>query len=116
MLVSLLRLAVTVLALETGGVVRDASDVVSALITGTDAKDADDDCLGDHGDCHCPPGCPNCHCSHGVGTLPASPPAARVVAIAARPRTVAVPYEGRSPPLPEPPSVYRPPRRLLADS
>jgi hypothetical protein len=100
------------LATQTSGFVRDAADVISAMATGADSPDADDDCLQDLGACHCPPGCPNCHCSHGVASLPQLAVGAALVAIARRPDVMAVAYDTRMPPLPEPGSVYRPPRTL----
>jgi hypothetical protein len=105
-----LRVLVFALATQTSGFMRDAADVISALATGTDSPDADDDCLKDCGDCHCPPGCPNCHCSHGVGSLPQTAIGAALVRTARRPDVMVVAYDARLHPVPEPGSVYRPPR------
>jgi hypothetical protein len=109
-LVAALRLIVLSLAVQTGGVARDAADVVSAIVLGVDAPDLDDDCLRDHGNCHCPPGCPNCHCSHGVASLPprAADPLLSIVPDATE--LVALGKAGRGPPRPVLDGVYRPPR------
>jgi hypothetical protein len=105
-----LRLIVLSLAVQTGGVARDASDVVWAVVHGVDAPDLDDDCLQDRGACHCPPGCPNCHCSHGVASLPprASDPLLLVACDASE--LVAFGNVDTYEPRPLLDGVYRPPR------
>lgn len=105
-----LRLIVVSLLVQTGGVARDASDVVWAFALGADAPDDDDDCLKDRGSCHCPPGCPNCHCSHGVASLPQSAVESLVTVRLTNGGRLGLPSAERSPPLPFRSSVYRPPR------
>jgi hypothetical protein len=108
-----LRLIVLSLAVQTGGVARDAADVVWAVVLGVDAPDLDDDCLRDKGDCHCPPGCPNCHCSHGVASLP--PCAADPLLPEAPHASELVAFGNVEPGKPRPflDGVYRPPRSPL---
>jgi hypothetical protein len=109
-----LRLIVLSLAVQTGGVARDAADIVWAFAVGADAPDDDDDCLRDRGSCHCPPGCPNCHCSHGVASLPQRAAEPLLTAKLSNAGKVGLPIDERSPPLPFLSSVYRPPRAAAA--
>ena len=113
MFVLALRLIVLSLSVQTGGVARDASDIVWAVVLGVDAPDLDDDCLQDLGACHCPPGCPNCHCSHGVGSLP--PPPSDPLLLVAPDATELVVFGNVDSHEPRPllDGVYRPPRSDL---
>ncbi len=101
------------LAVQTGGVARDASDVVWAFALGVDAPDVDDDCLRERGDCHCPPGCPNCHCSHGVASLPQGAAGSVLLVRFDAPSVVGPARDDTTPPSPVLSGVYRPPRSLV---
>jgi hypothetical protein len=105
-----LRLIVLSLAVQTGGVARDASDVVWAVVLDVDAPDLDDDCLQDLGACHCPPGCPNCHCSHGVASLPPRAVGSLLLAGGGASELVAFGNVDAHEPRPFLDGVYRPPR------
>src|SRR5262249_32310801 len=109
-LVLALRLIVACLAVQTGGVARDAADVVWAFALGADARHAAAVCLADRGSCHCPPGCPICHCSPGVASLPQGAPEPLVLPRVTNAGVVGLPLSDRAPPRAFLRSVYRPPR------
>jgi hypothetical protein len=98
-----------VLSTQTSGLLHDVADIAATIATGADAPH-DDDCVGEHGDCDCPPGCPNCHSSHGAGSLPPASLATELSNPMDGIEVAGVAYDGLAPPLPELDSLYRPPR------
>jgi len=101
-----MSLLVVVSAAQMSGIAHVIVDLVAAVSEGA----SDHDCPNDAEGRECPPGCTSCHCVHGVGALPAVASAALLAGALKNVDATIAPYEADAPPLPDLPSVYRPPR------
>lgn len=106
---SFVRVIALLAIVEASGIANIASDVLVAA--GVVA--AHDDCDDDEQGGECPPGCPMCHCFHcGMTSVPL---ARRSEPIEPEHRELLPrPNDATALPAPALPSVYRPPRTLLA--
>jgi hypothetical protein len=107
---AVLRAFTLIFALQLGGVLHDASDLLSAIAAESDTEH--EQCPAD-GPCDdCPPGCPNCHCGV-LGSLSAAPRLAIAPpdALSARSPSFEV---AEAPKGPELPGLFRPPRARRA--
>jgi hypothetical protein len=103
----LLRVLAVLLGVQLGGIGHAAADALHE--TGIIVVEEHEECPLDRACDDCPPGCPQCHCSNRV---PSVAPLDAFVLVSALPRAdvTFAPTESRSPPRPELPSLYRPPR------
>jgi hypothetical protein len=103
----LLRVLAMLLGVQLAGVGHAAADALH--VTGIIAQEEHEECPPDRACDDCPPGCPQCHCSNRVPSV--APLVSFVVANALPGADVSfAPTESASPPRPELPSLYRPPR------
>jgi hypothetical protein len=103
----LLRVLAVLLGVQLGGIGHAAADALHE--TGIILVEEHEECPLDRACDDCPPGCPQCHCSNRV---PSVAPLGTFVLASALPRAdvTFAPTESGSPPRPELPSLYRPPR------
>ncbi|HEX5100252.1 MAG TPA: hypothetical protein VFV94_12165 [Polyangiaceae bacterium] len=110
-LLTVLRVLALILGLQLSGAAHAATEAVE-LIASADVRHADA-CPPD-GPCNdCPPSCPNCHCSNAPTALTPEPVRAELIALALVPSSTPRVSE-RTPPSPELPLPFRPPRALVA--
>jgi hypothetical protein len=103
----LLRVVALLLGVQLAGIGHAAADALH--VTGVIAQEEHEECPLDRACDDCPPGCPQCHCSNRVPSV--APVASFVLASALPGAEVAFALsESGSPPRPELPSLYRPPR------
>jgi hypothetical protein len=103
----LVRAALLALALQLGGVVHGAADVLAAAGV---LEGEHEECPADGACDDCLPGCPNCHCAGALRTVvPGGAPALEFVRDGA-PVTVPATARSRAALGPTLPCVYRPPR------
>lgn len=106
----LVRVALVALALQLGGVIHGAADVLTAV--GVIAAEHEE-CPTDGGCSDCLPGCPNCHCAGALRTVIPEGGLSLELLVADGRRTLRV-SDGSAVPLgPTLPSVYRPPRTFV---
>lgn len=113
-LIAALRVLGLLLGLELSGAAHAVSDVVACVVLHQQTHE--DACPADGSPCDdCPPSCPNCHCSNApVAMPPVAPHSLLVVAETrgARPNLTS----SDTPPRPELPLPFRPPRILTIAS
>jgi len=102
-----LRVLALILGLQLSGAAHAATEAIE-LIASADVKHADA-CPPD-GPCNdCPPSCPNCHCSNAPTAVTPKAVPAELVALARVPSSTPRVSE-RTPPSPDLPLPFRPPR------
>lgn len=115
MVVIVLRLVVTMTAVQITGIPHVAVDVIAAMQNDERQEHSHENCPNDDDGRECPPGCPSCHCTHAMSALPVAAPSTVLDWLIPIEMTIA-PYEAQGPPNPDPLTLYRPPRTLRASS
>lgn len=115
MVVIVLRLVVTMTAVQITGIPHVAVDVIAAMQSDEHQEHTDENCPNDNDGRECPPGCPSCHCTHAMSALPVAAPST-VLDWLIPIEMATAPYEAQGPPNPDPLTLYRPPRMPRASS
>jgi hypothetical protein len=99
------RLLVILLSVQLSGVAHEAAELAVSILAGH--AEHEDECAPDRPCSDCPAGCANCHCSPLRSLLPH-----QVTHLRAGFAAGDVTYSGESgsPPGPDLPSIFRPPR------
>lgn len=114
-LVQLFRLFAIVASIHVSGAPHFVGDAVELITLGH--HEEDDSSHEDDPNHECPPGCPTCHHVHaGNLALPVQVVSPYSSAPLVEGDVVLLSYDGDAPPIPDPTSIYRPPRSPLRHS